>query len=202
MSGDGRDAFKALEGRTVVYFQVQVLALFLGEVTGNEDKANHEPTWATPISRDQLHTSPPGEVRSQWVAKVSLQESLALSSQESQAQLETRLSGVEPKNQSLWPCPAIFEGERTGQSGSFMCTSHTAGDHKCRSSSLHSSPPTPPKIAPPSTCCPHSQWYPTPTPGKGAEGSSSQSRRGGCCAARHGLPVSTSFLPLATGRSL
>ena len=35
VSGDGRDAFKALEGRMVLYFQVQVLALFLGEVTGN-----------------------------------------------------------------------------------------------------------------------------------------------------------------------
>ena len=107
MSGEGRDAFKVLEGRAVLYFQVQVLALFLGEVTG-EDKANHEPTWATPTSRDQLHTSPLREVRSQWVAKVSLQESLALSSQEAQAQLQTRLSGVEPKNQEPLALPCHF----------------------------------------------------------------------------------------------
>ena len=34
LSGEGRDAFKALEGSAVLYFQVQVLAHFLGEVTG------------------------------------------------------------------------------------------------------------------------------------------------------------------------
>lgn len=36
VSGEGRDAFKALECRAVLYFQVQVLALFLGEVTGEK----------------------------------------------------------------------------------------------------------------------------------------------------------------------
>lgn len=59
VSGEGRDAFKSLEGRAVLYFQVQVLAHFLGEVTGEmRTRQNMSLPGPHPTNRDQLHTSP------------------------------------------------------------------------------------------------------------------------------------------------
>lgn len=84
MSGEGKDAFKALEGRAVHIFKCKFWHISLGSDRGNEDKAKHEPTWATP--NKQGSASYFTQVRSQWVAEVLLQDSLALSSQEVLAQ--------------------------------------------------------------------------------------------------------------------